>query len=69
MTTRTKANDRPLVERDSSDLRGKSAYEADLKKQPTYPDGGPRKPWDELDDLAQWSWNRPPNIWSESNDD
>ncbi len=35
------------------------AYEADMKARPNYHDGTPRKTWDQLCEVAQWSWNRP----------
>ena len=38
---------------------GKSLYDADCKERPTYHDGTPRKRWDQLGDVEQWSWNRP----------
>lgn len=41
-------------------MTGREAYEADLQKRPTYPDGSPRKSWEQLDDLARWSWSREP---------
>ena len=31
-------------------------YEADVEQTPYYHDGGKRKTWDELDDIAKWSW-------------
>lgn len=39
---------------------GEIAYEADLKNQPTYYDGTPRKKWEELGKLEQGSWERNP---------
>lgn len=36
----------------------RAAYEADCAARPTYPDGAPRKSWDELCQIAQWSWAR-----------
>jgi len=47
--------------RNNPDLRGREAYEADCAIQPNYHDGTPRKTWDELDSLCQWSWGRPPH--------
>jgi len=37
---------------------GKADYEADVRKQPTYHDGAARPTWEQLSELAQWSWNR-----------
>jgi hypothetical protein len=39
---------------------GRAAYEADVKKRPTYHDGSPRKTWDQLGTVEQWSWERAP---------
>lgn len=36
----------------------RAAYEADLRIRPRYHDGVPRRPWDELSPVAQWSWAR-----------
>lgn len=36
------------------------AYEEDCRRCPNYHDGTPRKPWDELDAVAQISWQRCP---------
>lgn len=41
-------------------MTGQQAYEADLQRQPLYHDGTPRKSWDQLSDIARWSWNRNP---------
>ncbi len=38
--------------------RGKADYEADVLKRPTYHDGAPRKTWEQLGSLEQWSWNK-----------
>jgi hypothetical protein len=39
---------------------GQAAYEMDLEKQPMYSDGTSKRPsWDDLSEIAQWSWNRP----------
>jgi hypothetical protein len=38
--------------------RGKADYEADVRKRPTYHDGGARKTWEQLGSVEQWSWNR-----------
>ncbi len=39
---------------------GQIAYEADVERVPLYPDGAPRRPWDELSALARASWERNP---------
>lgn len=36
------------------------AYEEDCRRRPNYSDGTPRKPWDALGALEQWSWQRNP---------
>ena len=41
-------------------LTGKQAYEEDVRRMPTYHDGTPRRPWERLDEVTQWSWNRNP---------
>jgi hypothetical protein len=41
------------------DLLGREAYEEDVRLNPTYDKGVPRPSWDELDEVVQWSWNRP----------
>lgn len=41
-------------------LTGRAAYEASCAILPRYSDGTPRRSWDELDDIARWSWERPP---------
>ncbi len=38
---------------------GRIAYEADVLKTPRYHDGAPRKTWEQLGEVEQWSWNRP----------
>ena len=35
------------------------AYEADVAKHPCYHDGTPRRRWEQLCDVAKWSWGRP----------
>jgi len=51
-----------VSEKTCSDARyktpGQVDYEADLQRRPTYHDGTPRKSWDELDDIARWSWDK-----------
>lgn len=39
--------------------QGQKLYEADVERRPNYHDGAPRKTWDQLNDLAKWSWERP----------
>lgn len=39
---------------------GQIAYEEDVRRQPTYHDGSPRRPWDQLGDAVQWDWERNP---------
>jgi hypothetical protein len=41
-------------------MTGQQAYEADVKAEPLYRDGTPRKTWEQLGEVEQWSWNRPP---------
>lgn len=36
--------------------QGQVDYELDLAKTPNYHDGTPRKTWDQLGKLEQWSW-------------
>jgi len=38
--------------------KARLAYEADVEKRPTYPNGDRRKTWDELSSVARWSWGR-----------
>lgn len=38
--------------------KGQLAYEADVKRRPTYHDGARRKAWSELGHVEQWSWER-----------
>lgn len=38
--------------------RGQIDYEADVQRQPFYLDGAPRSSWDQLSDIAKWSWER-----------
>jgi hypothetical protein len=38
------------------------AYEADVKRRPTYHDGTPRRSWDQLCDIAKRSWQRAPRM-------
>lgn len=39
---------------------GQIAYQEDVRRRPTYGDGTPRKSWEELCDVARWSWEREP---------
>lgn len=39
---------------------GQLAYEADVAARPTYDDHSPRKAWDQLCEVCQWSWHRNP---------
>lgn len=39
---------------------GRLDYEADIRRRPNYHDGMPRKTWDQLGPVEQWSWNRAP---------
>ena len=36
----------------------KADYEADVLRRPTYDDGEPRKTWEQLGSLEQWSWSK-----------
>jgi hypothetical protein len=42
-----------------SEATTQAAYEADLARAPSYPDGSPRARWGELSTDARWSWARP----------
>lgn len=39
-------------------MAGRELYEADLLDRPTYHDGSPRKTWEQLSEVARWSWER-----------
>jgi hypothetical protein len=39
---------------------GRAAYEADVRRRPNYSDGAPRPGWDDIGEVARWSWNRNP---------
>lgn len=39
---------------------GQIAYEAECAIAPTYPDGGRRKTWHQLSELARASWEKNP---------
>lgn len=38
--------------------RGQIDYENDVMNRPLYHDGTPRKRWEELSEIARWSWER-----------
>lgn len=40
---------------------GQIAYEASVAACPTYHDGSPRRTWEQLGDVARWSWERQPS--------
>lgn len=39
---------------------GQIAYEEDVRFTPTYDHGIPRHSWDQLSEIARWSWERQP---------
>ena len=39
---------------------GQAAYERDVKRKPLYPDGKPRRKWEELDEVSRWTWSKNP---------
>ena len=39
---------------------GQVAYEEDVRRRPTYDDGGKRPAWHQLDNVMQESWDRNP---------
>jgi len=41
---------------------GRADYEDDVTLTPRYHDGSPRKTWEELSEIARWSWSRPRTI-------
>jgi hypothetical protein len=43
---------------------GRIAYERDVELRPKYHDGTPRKKWEELGEVEQWSWGR--GTWADS---
>lgn len=47
-----------LTTQSGSKSAGQIDYEKDLVLQPNYPDGTPRKTWDQLGELEQSSWHR-----------
>lgn len=48
----------PAASEKSPRQYGKAAYEADCLRRPVYHDGSPRKSWDNLPEIAKWSWER-----------
>lgn len=44
---------------------GQLAYERDVILTPVYHNGNPRARWEELGDIAQWSWERTPTTFDE----
>lgn len=42
---------------------GKTEYETDVAQRPTYHDGTPRKTWEQLDKISQYSWDRGETVW------
>jgi hypothetical protein len=42
--------------------RGRADYEADVKARPFYPDGTRRKSWNELCEIARYSWAKPARL-------
>lgn len=39
--------------------KGQIAYEQDVERRPMYPGNlGPRPTWDNLSEIAKWSWER-----------
>lgn len=43
-----------------TNIPGRIAYEADVVARPFYEDGTPRRSWEQLSDVAKWSWERNP---------
>ena len=41
-------------------MTGREAYEEDCRRKPHYHTGQPRKPWEQLDSVEQWSWDKSP---------
>lgn len=44
----------------TSTTAGQQAYERDVAKAPRYHDGQPRRAWQDIGAIAQWSWERNP---------
>jgi len=38
--------------------RARAAYNADVAERPYYNNGQPRRHWEDIGDVAQWSWGR-----------
>ena len=55
----------PIIEQPT----GRTLYDRDVARRPNYHDGTPRKQWDELSDIARWSWNRPQTRFPDAPDD
>lgn len=43
----------------SAKSQGQLDYEIDVKRVPFYEDGTPRKTWEQLSDIARYSWEKP----------
>jgi hypothetical protein len=50
----------PLEAAEERNRKARSAYETERRVRPFYDDGSPRPPWEKLDYIAQWSWERNP---------
>lgn len=53
-------NGEPLLTYPGEPTPGQLAYEEDVRRSPSYPDGSPRKAWAALGDVERWSWERCP---------
>lgn len=42
----------------SIEAKARELYEADVKAKPLYHNGQPRRDWEDLPDIAKWSWGR-----------
>ena len=42
----------------TSKTPGQRAYERELKREPAYHWGAPRPAWENLPEIARWSWER-----------
>lgn len=49
----------PASTDDEAKSQGQLDYEARIAIEPTYPDGRPRRSWDELSDRVKASWEEP----------
>jgi hypothetical protein len=45
---------------DARTMTGQQAYEDNVRRRPYYHNGDPRRSWDQLDEVTQWSWNKNP---------